>query len=80
MIRHATLAPTGTLQIILAPLRGFTDAVFRTVYARHFQGIDLAVAPFVVAAGGRASFKLLADLRPEVNRGLPVVPQILGND
>ncbi len=80
MTRHATLAPTGALRIILAPLRGFTDAVFRTVYARHFPGIDLAVAPFVVAAGGRASSKLLADLRPEINQGMPVVPQILGND
>jgi tRNA-dihydrouridine synthase len=76
----AHLAPTGALQIILAPLRGFTDAVYRTVYARHFTGVDLAVAPFVVAAGGRASLKALADLRPEVNARMPVVPQVLGND
>jgi tRNA-dihydrouridine synthase B len=76
----ARLAPTGALQIILAPLRGFTDAVYRTVYSRHFTGVDLAVAPFVVAAGGRASLKALADLRPETNPLMPVVPQVLGND
>lgn len=66
--------------IVLAPLRGLTDAIFRRVYARHFTGVDLAVAPFVVAAGGRISDKLLADLLPAANRGMPVVPQILGND
>ncbi|MEE4607783.1 MAG: tRNA-dihydrouridine synthase family protein [Desulfobacteraceae bacterium] len=76
----ARLSPTGTLRIILAPLRGFTDAVYRTVYARHFPGVDLAVAPFVVAAGGRASLKSLADLRPEANLSMPVIPQVLGND
>jgi tRNA-dihydrouridine synthase len=76
----AHLAPTGNLQIILAPLRGFTDAVYRTVYARHFAGVDMAVAPFVVAAGGRASLKAIADLRPEPNPLMPVIPQILGND
>jgi tRNA-dihydrouridine synthase len=76
----ARLSPTGTLRLILAPLRGFSDAVYRTVYARHFTGVDLAVAPFVVAAGGRASLKALADLRPEANFSMPVIPQVLGND
>lgn len=76
----AHLRPTGSLQVILAPLRGFTDAVYRTVYARHFTGVDLAVAPFVVAAGGRASLRTLADLRPEANALMPVIPQVLGND
>jgi len=76
----AGLAPTGAPQVILAPLRGFTDAVYRTVHARHFPGVDLAVAPFVVAAGGRASLKALADLRPEANLLMPVIPQVLGND
>jgi tRNA-dihydrouridine synthase len=67
-------------RLILAPLRGLTDAVFRSVYAAHFQGLDEAVAPFVVATGAGPSDKLLADLQPERNRALPVVPQILGND
>jgi tRNA-dihydrouridine synthase len=74
------MSPTGALQVILAPLRGFTDAVYRTVHARHFAGVDLAVAPFVVAAGRRATLKALADLRPEVNPLMPVIPQVLGND
>lgn len=76
----AHLSATGAPGIILAPLRGFTDSVYRTVYARHFAGVDLAVAPFVVAAGGRSSLKALADLRPEANLSMPVVPQVLGND
>ena len=67
-------------RLILAPLRGLTDSVFRSVYAAHFGGLDGAVAPFVAATGAKASDRLLADLKPERNQGLPVEPQILGND
>ena len=70
----------GAFHIILAPLRGLTDAIFRTVWAEHFSGIDRAVAPFVVATAGRVTGRLLADLMPAANRVMPVVPQILGND
>ncbi len=68
------------IRLILAPLRGLTDSVFRSVYAAHFGGLDGAVAPFVAATGAKASDRLLADLKPERNQGLPVEPQILGND
>ena len=70
----------NAFHIILAPLRGLTDAIFRTTWAEHFSGIDQAVAPFVVATAGRVSGRLLADLMPAANRAMPVVPQILGND
>ncbi len=62
----------------LAPLRGLTDAEFRTALARHFGGVDLAVAPFVTTHGGqRIKTAHLRDLLPGGNRHLPVVPQIL---
>jgi tRNA-dihydrouridine synthase B len=67
--------------LILAPLQGVTDRVFRTVFSRHFSGLDAAVAPFISTRRERR-FKpsQLAALLPENNTGLPVVPQIMGND
>ncbi|MFH1156196.1 MAG: tRNA-dihydrouridine synthase, partial [Pseudomonadota bacterium] len=66
--------------LILAPLQGFTDAVFRTVFARHFSGIDMAMAPFIPTMGqGRLNASRIRDILPENNRNIPVIPQILGN-
>ena len=67
------------LQKILAPLRGFTDSVFREVWAGHFTGLDFAVAPFVATSRGLKIDKLLGDLGFDKNKKLPVVPQILSN-
>ncbi len=67
--------------LILAPLRGFTDAPFRNAFQAHFQGIDEAVAPFVTSIKGRRiKPSHLLDLAPDDNRVMPVVPQILSND
>jgi tRNA-dihydrouridine synthase B len=68
------------IPLILAPLRGFTDAVFRNAFQRHFQGVDEAVAPFVTSIKGRRiKASHLLDLKPLDNRLMPVVPQILSN-
>jgi tRNA-dihydrouridine synthase B len=67
--------------LILAPLRGFTDAVFRNAFQRNFQGVDEAVAPFVTSTKGRRiKPSHLQDLNPADNQTMPVVPQILSND
>lgn len=67
--------------LILAPLRGFTDVVFRNAYQRHFKGIDEAVAPFITSIKGkRIKPSHLRDLHPDQNRTMPVVPQILSNN
>ncbi len=64
--------------VILAPLRGFTDAVFRNAYQRHFGGVVEAVAPFVTSIRGRRiKPSHLRDLEPSDNRSMPIVPQIL---
>ena len=71
---------TNNLVIILAPLQGFTDVTFRNVWARHFFGIDEAMAPFISTMGQqRLKPTRLKDVAPENNRQLPVIPQILGN-
>lgn len=64
--------------IIMAPLRGVTDVIYRSTYADHFDGLDLAVAPFITThAGRRIKPAHVRDLRPEDNRKLPTIPQIL---
>ena len=68
-------------QIILAPLHGFTDYLFRNVYAQHFNGIDLAISPFIsLLPGDKINPVRVKDLFHENNLSLAVVPQILGND
>lgn len=67
-------------RLILAPLKGFTDAVFRSVFAGHFGGFDAALAPFVTTvAADRLTPKHVQDLLPHLNPHLAVEPQILGN-
>lgn len=67
-------------EICLAPLRGFTDAVFRNTYTRYFQGIDRAVSPFLATTqGDKIKTTHFRDVLPENNTGLPLVPQVLGN-
>jgi tRNA-dihydrouridine synthase B len=67
--------------LILAPLRGVTDAIFRTAFAECFGGVTRALAPFVASVrGARVKAKLLRDLLPEHNPKMPLVPQILGKD
>lgn len=71
---------TETPFLYLAPLRGITDVVFRNVFSRHFGGIDEAIAPFVNPQKDPSKkMKPLADLLPEENRQLAVIPQLLNN-
>jgi tRNA-dihydrouridine synthase B len=64
--------------IIMAPLRGVTDVIYRSAYADHFDGVDLAIAPFITThAGRRIKPSHVRDLRPEDNQGLPTIPQVL---
>jgi len=67
--------------LILAPLQGVTDVVFRQVYVRHFKGINQAMAPFIsTMSSRRLKPSRLKDVDPILNTALPVIPQILGND
>lgn len=66
-------------KIQLAPMRGFTDAIYRNTLNEHFGGIDSMVAPFISSVQGtRIKPKLLQDVLPERNSGKPLIPQILG--
>ena len=74
-------APTNQPTLTLAPLQGVTEVLFRNHFARHFPGFDAAMAPFVKPQGqARFPDRLLRDIEPEANTGLPLIPQLLHND
>lgn len=67
--------------LYLAPIRGLTDALFRTTLHLHFKGFDAAMAPFITPQ--RKSLyegAMLRDVLPENNAGLPLIPQLLDTD
>lgn len=70
------------MRIWLAPLQGYTDYIFRNIYARHFKGIDIAIAPFIsLVPGENVVVNRVRDVLPENNKNsIAVIPQILGND
>lgn len=62
----------------LAPLEGITGYIVRNAFAHHFPYIDKYFTPFIPAAK-RMSKKILRDLDPENNKGITLVPQLIGN-
>lgn len=67
--------------LYMAPLQGYTEVYFRNAFARHFGGIDLAMAPFIsIVAGKGFSKRHMRDVLPNQTQLIPVIPQILGND
>lgn len=70
--------------IILAPMQGLTELMFRKTYEQCFPGaIDLAVSPFLSLTHGNLAdaWKKIDDVIPADNVGsIPVIPQILGKE
>lgn len=70
--------------LILAPMQGLTEVLFRKVYTQCFPGaMDYAISPFLSLTHGNLSdaWKKIGDVLPENNIGsMPVVPQILGKE
>jgi tRNA-dihydrouridine synthase len=65
--------------IQLAPIRGFTDVIYRNTFDEYFKGIDTMVAPFISSVkGSRIKKRLLRDVLPENNGRTSLIPQILG--
>ncbi len=65
------------MKLYLAPMEGITGHVFRTVYHRHYGGADRYFTPFISHRDFTARER--ADVLPENNRNLELVPQILTN-
>ncbi len=70
--------------MILAPMQGLTEVIFRRVYEECFPGaIQLAVSPFLSLTHGNLAdaWDKIEDVLPENNIGsIPVIPQILGKE
>ncbi len=67
--------------IILAPLHGFTDFIFRNVYNRHYEDIDLAISPFIsLTHCDKVNPRKAKDVLSANNHSMPVIPQILGKE
>jgi tRNA-dihydrouridine synthase B len=65
-------------KICLAPLKGITDAIYRTTYAEFFGGVDWSITPFLTTVQGtRVKPHHLRQVMPENNRLMPTVPQII---
>ena len=66
------------ITLYMGPIRGGTDHIYRNAFARHFEGFDLAVAPFINCINAnKITRKYVHGLLPENNTGMPVIPQIL---
>jgi len=66
------------IRLYMAPMKGFTDHLFRSAFADHFDGFDLAVAPFIASKQDHhIKRKYVKDVLPENNTRMPVIPQIL---
>ncbi len=62
-------------------MRGITTMHYRQAFARHFQGLDIEMAPFIpTVSAERINPKLLKDVLPENSSGRPLVPQLIGNN
>ena len=69
-----------THRIWLAPMQGYTELLFRDVYADIFSGIDVAIAPFISALpNGNSKDREWNDVLLESNTKMPVIPQMMGN-
>jgi len=67
--------------LIQAPMRGITTMHYRKAFVRHFQGLDIEMAPFISTVGAdRINPRLLNDVLPENISGLPLIPQLIGNN
>lgn len=69
------------MKIYFAPLEGITGYVFRSVYQEFFGGVTTYFSPFISTTQKRKlRSKELNDILPENNKGIHLVPQILGNN
>lgn len=69
------------MKIYLAPIMGITDVIYRQTFAKYFDGVDCAIAPFVCSVESRKlKPNYLKDLFPDRNSGMTVIPQVLSKN
>ena len=67
--------------LVLAPMRGITTTHYRQTFVKHFAGLNQEMAPFISTVNAeKINPKLLKDILPENSSGLPLIPQLIGNN
>ncbi len=66
------------MRYYFAPMEGVTGAVYRRTHHEFFKGIDKYYMPFITpTTKPRLTPRQRRDVAPEVNAGVPAVPQLL---
>ncbi len=65
------------MKYYLAPMEGLTTCHFRRVFHKYYGGVEKYFTPFLAARN--LSTRERADILPEHNEGMKVIPQILTN-
>lgn len=67
--------------IEMAPMEGITNYIYRSVFNKHFSGVDRYFTPFL-SPNQHHSFqtKERNEIDPDLTDGLEVIPQLLGNN
>ncbi len=64
--------------LVLAPIKGYTDPLWRSCYFDFFSGIDKVVTPFLLLSEhNQAKKNYFPKFLPELGSGVEVVPQYL---
>lgn len=68
--------------IYLAPFQGITGVTFRSVFVKHFKGVDKLFTPFftTIQHNNKLPARKLIELGNPSESGIEVVPQILSKD
>lgn len=68
------------LQVVAAPLQGFTDEVWRCFHRRVYgDSVERYYTPFLRVEKGQVRTRDVRGLRSDLNAGVPVVPQVIFN-
>ena len=69
------------MQVLFAPLQGYTTGIYRKAHAEIFGGVDAYYAPFLRIENGKPREKDLRDIGDDHNliAGVKTVPQIIAN-
>ena len=69
------------MQVLFAPLQGYTTGIYRKAHAEIFGGVDAYYAPFLRIENGRPREKDLRDIDDgrDLIAGAKTIPQIIAN-
>ena len=69
------------MQVLFAPLQGYTTGIYRKAHAEIFGGVDAYYAPFLRVENGRPREKDLRDIDDDHDliTGAKTIPQIIAN-